>query len=292
MENAEFVTVNGIKTRYFEGGSGEALVLIHGGQFGSYYSADHWSLIFDALCADFRVYAFDKLGQGFTDNPRSDADYTMTAVINHLYGFLRAMGIEKATLLGHSRGALPAARIAVDHPEMVKALIVLDSNTLPPDDTSTSANFYQKLDEGAPPVPNREFVCREPEANSHSKSHLTDEFAEAMLKIALLPKTMEARHKMTRLAGAQLLPEIRSKKYETLDLIKAGHLKAPTLIVWGLNDPSASVKLGLVLLQLIGSVVDRTHLHVFNHAGHYLFRERPVELHRLITGFVKHSTST
>ena len=92
---------------------------------------------------------------------------------------------------------------------------------------------------------------------------------------------------MTHLATGQLLPEIRSKKYETLDLIKAGRLKAPTLIVWGLNDPSASVKLGLDLLQLIGPVVDRTQLHVFNHAGHYLFREYPEELHSLIVNFVK-----
>lgn len=291
MENAKFVTVDGIKTRYFEGGSGEALVLIHGGQFGSYYSADHWSLNFNALCTDFHVYAFDKLGQGFTDNPKSEDDYTMRAVIDHAYGFLRAVGIQRATLIGHSRGALPAARIAVDYPEMVKAIVILDSNTLPADDPSTPVDFYPKLDEGAPPVPNREFVCREPEANSYSRSHITDDFAEAMLTIALLPKIMEARQKMARLAGSQLLPEIRSKKYETLDLIKSGRLKAPTLIVWGLNDPSASVKLGMDLLQLIGSVVDRTQLHVFNHTGHYLFRERPEELHRLITGFVKHSTS-
>ncbi len=287
MENAKFVTVDGIKTRYFEGGSGDALVLIHGGQFGSYYSADYWGLNFEAFCADFHVYAFDKLGQGFTDNPKNDADYTMSAVIDHTDGFIRTMGIEKAVLLGHSRGALPAARIAVDHPDMVKALIILASNTLAADDSSTPMNFYTKLDEGAPPVPNREFVCRESVANSYSKDHITDDFAEAMLKIALLPKTLEARMKMSRLAASQLLPEIRNKKYETLDQIKDGRLKAPTAMVWGLNDPSASVKLGMDLLQLIGSVVDRTQLHVVNHAGHYLFRERPEEFHRLVISFVK-----
>ena len=111
MQNAKFVTVDGSKTRYFEGGNGETLVLISGGSFGSYYSADHWSLNFDELSKRFRVCAFDKLGMGYTDNPKSDADYTMSAVIDHAYGFLRAIGINKATLVGHSRGALPAARI-------------------------------------------------------------------------------------------------------------------------------------------------------------------------------------
>lgn len=289
MENAKFITIDGIKTRYFDGGSGETLVLISGGSFGSYYSADHWSLNFDELCGYFHVYAFDKLGQGFTDNPGSEADYTMTAVIEHAYGFLRAIGIDRATLVGHSRGALLAARIAVDYPEMVKTLIILGSSTLPAEDPSTPMDFYKKLDENAPPVPDREFVRREAEANSYSKDHITDSFVEAMLKIALLPKLMEAKKKMIHLSDTHFLPDARKKKYETLDLIKTKPLKVPTLIVWGLNDPSAPVKLGMDLLRHIGSVVHRTQLHIFNHAGHYTFREHPRELHRLIIEFVRNA---
>ncbi len=71
MEKPKFRNVDGIRTRYYEAGIGEPLVLIHGGSFGSYYSADHWSLNFDGLSKHFHVYAFDKLGQGYTDNPRS-----------------------------------------------------------------------------------------------------------------------------------------------------------------------------------------------------------------------------
>ena len=287
MKNAKFVTVNGIKTRYFEGGSGETLVLISGGSFGSYYSADHWSLNFDDLCERFHVYAFDKLGMGFTDNPKSDAEYTMSAVIDHTYGFIHAMGIGSATVVGHSRGALPAARMAVDYPDMIKALIILPSSTLPADDPSTPSDFYKKIDMAVPPVPDQKYVRWEPEANSYSKDHITDDFVEAMLKIALLPKTMEAKKTMANVSDTVFLPDARKKKYETLDLIKAGRLKAPTLLVWGLNDPSAPVKLSLDLVRLIGSVVDRTRLHLINHAGHYVFREHPRELHRLIIDFVK-----
>lgn len=287
MENAKFVTVNGIKTRYFEGGSGEALVLISGGSYGSYYSADHWSLNFDELCERFHVYAFDKLGMGFTDNPASDSGYTMSAVIDHVYGFVRAMGIDRAIVAGHSRGALPAARMAVDFPEMIKALIVLPTSTLPAEDPSTPSDFYKKIDVAVPPVPDRKYVRWEPEANSYSPGHITEDFVEAMLKIALLPKTTEAKKRMAAISDTVFLPDARKKKYETLELIKAGRLKAPTLIVWGLNDPSAPVKLGLDLARLIGSVVDRTRFHVINQAGHYVFREHPRELHRLINDFVK-----
>jgi 2-hydroxy-6-oxonona-2,4-dienedioate hydrolase len=287
MKQAKFVTVDGIKTRYFEAGSGENLVLVSGGSFGSYYNAYHWSLNFADLCSHFHVYALDKLGQGFTDNPKRDSDYTITAVIDHVYGFLQALDIKRATLVGHSRGALAVARIAVDHPELVKTLVILGSSTLPAEDPLTPPDFYKKLNENPPPIPDREFVRREPEANSYSNSHIKEDFVDAMLEIALLPKQQEARDKMERLSDDVFLPDVRRKKYETLDLISAGRLQAPTIIIWGFNDPSAPVKLGLDLFNLVSSVVDQSQLHVFNHAGHYVFREHAPEVNQLITNFAQ-----
>jgi 2-hydroxy-6-oxonona-2,4-dienedioate hydrolase len=287
MDNAKFVTLDGVRTRYFEAGKGDDLVLIHGGKFGTFYSAYHWSLNFHELSKHFHVYAFDKLGMGDTDNPKSDADYTMAAVIDHAWQFVRTLGIKNATLAGHSRGALPAARIAVDHPELVKALVIFDSNTLPAEDPSMSYDFYTKLEIGAPPIADREFILREPIANSYSQEHISEDFIAEMLRIGRLPRTIEARKKMEHFLEAVFLPSMRDKKYETLKLIEAGCLKAPTLIIWGVNDRSSPMKLGIDLLQVIGSVVDRTEFHAFNHAGHYVFREHAHEVNQLITHFVK-----
>ena len=224
---------------------------------------------------------------GDTDNPKSDADYTMAAVIEHAWAFVRTLGIKNATLAGHSRGALPAARIAVDHPELVKALVIFDSNTLPAEDPSMSYDFYTKLEVGAPPIPDREFILREPLANSYSQEHVSEDFIEEMLRIGRLPRTIEARKKMEHFLEAVFLPSMREKKYETLKLIEDGGLKAPTLIIWGVNDQSSPMKLGINLLQVIGSVVPRTEFHAFNHAGHYVFREHAQKVNQLITNFVK-----
>lgn len=289
MKDPKFIDVDGIKTRYFEAGKGEPLLFIHGGHFGSYYSAYHWNLNFDDLSAHFHVYALDKIGQGHTDNPKSDADYTMTKTIEHVYQFIRAVGIQKAVLMGHSRGALPAARIAADHPELVKAVVIVDTNTLAADHPSTPTNFYTKLDENAPPTPDEEFVRREPEANSYSKAHITPDFVAEMLSIARLAKIQEAKKKMEHLLNRQFLPDAKKKKYETLDMIRDGRLKAPTLILWGLNDPSAPIVLGHQLFQHIAYAVPRTQFHVFNHAGHYVFREHARELDRVIVDFVQAS---
>jgi len=287
MNNAKFITLDGIKTRYFEAGQGDDLVLIHGGKYGTFYSAYHWSLNFHELSKHFHVYAFDKLGMGDTDNPKSDADYTMAAVIEHAWAFVKALGIKNATFAGHSRGALPAARIAVDHPELVKALVIFDSNTLPAEDPSMSYDFYTKLEVGAPPIPDREFILREPIANSYSQAHISEDFIREMLRIGRLPRTLEARKKMETFLEAVFLPSMREKKYETLKLIQAGRLKAPTLIIWGVNDQSSPMKLGLELLQVIASVVPRTEFHAFNQAGHYVFREHAGQVNQLITNFVK-----
>jgi 2-hydroxy-6-oxo-6-(2'-carboxyphenyl)-hexa-2,4-dienoate hydrolase len=286
MDNANFVDLDGVRTRYFEAGKGDNLVLIHGGKFGTFYSAYHWSLNFHELSKHFHVYAFDKLGMGDTDNPKSDADYTMGAVIDHAWAFIRTLEIKAVTLAGHSRGALPAARIAVDHPELVKALVIFDSNTLPAEDPSMSYDFYTKLEIGAPPIPDRAFILKEPIANSYSEEHISEDFVQEMLRIGRLPKTIEARKKMEPFLEAVFLPSMREKKCETLKLIEAGRLKAPTLIIWGVNDQSSPMKLGINLLQVIGKVLDRTEFHAFNHAGHYVFREHAQKVNLLITSFV------
>ncbi|MBI2822858.1 MAG: alpha/beta hydrolase [Acidobacteria bacterium] len=282
----KFVGVDGIRTRYFEGGSGEALVLIHGGRYGSVsYSANVWSLNFDALCRHFHVYAFDKLGMGYTDNPRSGADYTMAAFIRHAYGFLQAMGITKTHLLGHSMGAMVAARIAIEHPEMTGGLVVLDSKALAPDDPSAPEDFYVRLEEDAPAEPTREFVRAEPDANSYSNAHVTGDYVDEILRVARLPKLAECKEK-ARLTRVTYLAEVRDLKNQTLGEIRAGRLKAPTLIIWGFNDPSAPLILGQRLMEVILPSVPRAGFHVFNRSGHYTFREHAQEVNRLVADFI------
>ena len=286
MKDPKFIDVDGIDTRYFEAGRGTPLLLIHGGTFGNYYNAYHWSLNFDALSDHFQVFALDKLGMGYTGNPERDADYTMARTTDHIAGFMRTVGIDGAVLVGHSRGALPAARIAVDLPDLVKALVIVDSNTLAADHPSTPKNFYKILNENPGGRPDEAFVRLEPEANSFSRGHITADFVDALLKIARLEKTQQARTAMLDRVDQQFRADVQIVKYETLDAIRAGRLKAPTLVVWGLNDPSAPVALGYELFQHIALALPQTQLHVFNQAGHYVYREHAAQLNQLIVDFV------
>ena len=304
MGQAKFVDVEGIRTRYFEGGSGEAVLLVHGAQFGSAAgSADNWMPIFPRLAEHFHVFAVDKLGMGLTDNPATDEDYTMQATVQHLYRFLERLGIDQVHLVGHSRGGLPVARIAIDHPERVKTLTIFDSNTLAPVDPPTSPT---RLPPPGPP-PSKESI-RQALLSSDStfnKDFITDEYVEAQLKVASHPKIREAAEKFEELRKrfVELHPEkvkerpalsrnrgtgwwMYEVKDETLEMIRAGRLQTPTLIIWGFNDPSATYQMGVDLFQLISPFVDRAQLHFLNRSGHFPFHEYPGTVTDLMVGFL------
>ena len=128
------IDVDGIGTRYYEAGSGDPLVLVYGGNFGtsdSGSSAYTWSRNWRALAEHHRVIMPDKLGQGHTDNPKND-DYTMRAVVQHLAGFLGAMKLPPVHLVGHSRGGYAAARVTLEHHDRVRSLSLVNSGTLSP----------------------------------------------------------------------------------------------------------------------------------------------------------------
>ena len=151
MTGEKFVDVDGIRTRYFEKGAGEIVVLFHGGSFGSTTSADSaddWDLNFDGLARWFRVFAVDKLGQGYTDNPAND-DYTMDAVVRHAAGTLHALGIAGAHLVGHSRGGYLVCRLTVERPELVKTCTIVGSNTCAPGTGRNDFRVRQYAEAGA-----------------------------------------------------------------------------------------------------------------------------------------------
>ena len=305
MGKAKTIVVDGITTSYFEGGSGEAMVLVHGGSFGSVVSANCWSPIFDDLTAHFHVYVIDKLGQGYTDNPANDADYTMMAVARHIHRFMETLGIQKVHLVGHSRGALPAARIATDHPEMIENLILFNSGTLARDDStprSPNPSGAAGATRAEPPPPTRETIRQAllSNPNTYHKGYVTDDYVEEELRVALLPKLKEAQKRMTRLTSewVEQNPETprgrgswwySQMKRETYERIQAGRLTSPTLIIWGFNDPSAPAELATNLYNKIAAVQDRAELHFFNQSGHYAFQEFPRETADLMVSFIRNA---
>lgn len=281
------IDVEGVRTRYYEAGAGEPLVLLHGGHFGFIDSLDCWSLNFAGLAEHFHVYAPDKLGQGFTDNPKREADYTFEALLQHTVGWFRALGITQAHVLGHSRGGLLVAALALEYSELAKTVLIVDSGTLAPGDPRhLLGTFYEEIERRIPPgLPTRETVRMEPDANSYSTEHVTDDFVARYLEIALLAKTQEAQRRMKTLSDSIWTPSLQRKKAQSLRMIDERGMPAPTLVIWGFDDPSAPLRLGVGLFERICARTPYAEFHVLNQAGHYCFREHPHEFNRLLRSF-------
>ena len=114
-----YADVNGLSLYYEEHGTGEPLVLLHGG-FGA---AEVMQPIIPALAAGRRVIAVDLQGHGHTGDidrplrPEHMAD-DIAALIAHL-------GLERADVMGYSLGGTVALRTAIQHPERVRRLVVV-----------------------------------------------------------------------------------------------------------------------------------------------------------------------
>lgn len=286
MKDPLFVDVDGARTRYYSAGEGNPVVLVHGGHFGLRSSAEDWELNFDRLAEHHRVVALDKLGMGFTDNPKSDDDYIIESHATHLHAFLNALDLEEAHLVGHSRGGYAVTRVALDHPSRVRTLTVVSSSSV----TNPFNPIYGEWRQQAATMEEREAVRFLIAANSYSDAHITERMVDVGVEIGQLEKTIEAKQRMEQglydVFKADLLERVEKIKKE----IAEGGLTMPTLVMWGFNDPSATIeRCAKPAIDLFFAGVERCEMHILGQAGHYCFREQPEAFSRTLLDFIYRS---
>jgi len=113
----DFKTV--MKLNYKKLGEGPALIIVH----GLYGSLDNWLTIAKELSKNFEVFIVDQRNHG--NSPHADS-HTYLDLKNDLLEFMDDHKINKAVLLGHSMGGKTVMLFAVDYPERVSSLLVVD----------------------------------------------------------------------------------------------------------------------------------------------------------------------
>lgn len=106
----KFVAVDGVRLHYIERGEGPVIVLLHGN--GTMARDFVLSGVFNLLCRDHRVIAFDRPGFGFSNRPR-DRIWTAEAQAGLLAQALRQLEVRRAVIVGHSWGTLVAMSMAL-----------------------------------------------------------------------------------------------------------------------------------------------------------------------------------
>jgi len=126
-EDGRFIELRGIQVHYKARGSGEPSMILMHGFLSSTFS---WREVIGPLSETGRVVAFDRPAFGLTERPDAwggenpyTADFAMALTLD----LMDALSVERAVLVGNSAGGALAARQALEHPERVQALILVDA---------------------------------------------------------------------------------------------------------------------------------------------------------------------
>ena len=121
----QYVAVRSARVHYEHWGDhGTPVVLVP----GAFEPSVVWSLVGPLLGKDHEVYALDLPGYGYT---RYDGPMTLRGQAAVLDGFIKALGLVRPLLVGHSMGAAVAARVALDDPGAVGGVVFADGDALP-----------------------------------------------------------------------------------------------------------------------------------------------------------------
>ena len=108
-----------MKLAYQETGEGEAIIILHG-LFGS---SDNWLSVAKELSENYKVYLLDLRNHG--DSPHTE-EFTYAAMAEDIAEFVQQHQIKDPIVVGHSMGGKTAMRFSVEHPELLKKLVVVD----------------------------------------------------------------------------------------------------------------------------------------------------------------------
>ena len=222
-----FVTVQGMQVHLRDEGprnDPEPIVLIHGTS-ASLHTWDGWT---EALKSQRRVIRMDLPGFGLT-GPAPDGDYRMTRYADFIAALLDQLGVRRAVLAGNSLGGGIAWRTAVQHPERVSRLVLVDASGYPLQSTSVPLGFRLAQIEWLKPVMSQLLPRRMIE------SSVRNVYADPA---KVTPELVDRYHELTLRAGNRESLTQRMKLRET-DAQSAGLIKTiqqPTLIVWGAQD--------------------------------------------------------
>lgn len=205
-----YVRVGPHRIHYLDGGEGPPLLIVHG--VGS--SAGDAAPLFRALKQRRRVIAVDLLGYGDSDKPH-DASYSVAMQAELVRGFMDAVQLRNPDVLGISLGGWITLKLAAEHPERVRRLVLVSSAGLQFPTTLTETAFSAaNLDE-----------LRASLARQTDRAGLVPEFVLRDLLRRSKAKTWINRRSMaSALTGHDLLDR------------KLQRVQMPVLLVWGTAD--------------------------------------------------------
>jgi pimeloyl-ACP methyl ester carboxylesterase len=253
--NKSTLVVDGTQVEMFSGGSGPAVVFLHGAGGNAGWQAWH-----EELARDYTVYAPSQPGFNGTECP--EWVYTITDVAHFNRAMVQQLGLEQYVLMGSSMGGWAAAEMAAMCHHNLRGLVLVDAAGIKPVKgeiaeifmVSAQTRLKQRFYDPAQ-VPNYEHYTRPLTPEEQTIEHGNREMA-------------------SRLCWRPYLHNLSLPYY-------LRKVPTPSLIVWGRQDAIVPVECG----ELFQQALPNATLKVIEHCGHSPANEKPQEFLHAVTEF-------
>lgn len=257
--SVQFVDAGGVKTRALIAGEGEDVIMMHG--TSGHLEAFSRNIV-EHVNAGFKCHAIDALGHGYTDKP--DYNFEIPKYAKHVLDYMDAQGIEKVHFAGESLGGWTAGYIAIHHPERVKSLQMIAAGG-----TKANPEVMTRIKESTTRA-----IMENDISLTRDRLHLlmfdgekdvSEELVDVRYAIYHNPEFQNNKHNLL------CLQEMEIRKRNMLTSEDLNKIIAPTLIIWGRQNPFGEVPEA----HKMHNDIKGSTLELYEKCGHWPQHERP-----------------
>jgi len=277
----KYVSVDGLKLRYIEEGSGPSVLFLHGASLGS--SADVFLRNLGPFAkAGFRAVSFDLPGFGLSDIPEKQSTAQQR---NSIPKFIDAAGLGKTALIAHSRSGGFAVQLALEDSSRYSHVIILGTGSLLPLQTEAQVGRYEAVQARV----DKEMAQKEPTLEDARKLLQADTFNHSLISeedVAVRYSRMigrnfqahQERQNHDAPAGSAAPAKPAKPLWERL-----ADLKMPLLMIFGREDRAHAGERA----ELLKKQQPQINLHIVNGCKHMVHWDAFDDLMRLGVPFLK-----
>ena len=283
---SDYVRVGRLKIHQTTGGSGPPIVFVHGLGSSGYIE---WRFVLRHFARSHRVIAPDLPGFGRTDKPRS-ARYGIPYFARTLDRYLDAVGVERAVVVGTSMGGRVALEVALQYPERVERLVLVNALGLGrpqvqffyplmmlPRVGEAAMGFARQAVHRVPPGVIRRWAGRY--AGSTDVDRTMDDTYLADLREMMAAEGYAEAYLAT--VRSMATPGALFGRHDLTARLR--EIAVPVLIVWGAEDPLFP----LAHAHRAHAALPGSRLAVIEGAGHTPQADRPDEFNRVLERFLR-----
>lgn len=266
----DFVDAGGIRTRALIAGDGPDVFALHG--TSGHLEAFSRNIV-PHVKAGYRLHAIDALGHGYTDKPNER--YEVFKYGEHILRYMDALGIEKADFIGESLGGWTSGWLAIHHADRVRTVQLVAAGG-----TKADPAVMQRIKESTTKAVQTDDICL-----TRDRLHLLMFDPQENVSEELVEIRHAIYHQpdfVANIANLLSLQEMHVRQRNLLRPEDLAKIAAPTLVVWGTNNPFGGVAEATAMHENIPG----SQLEIFNECGHWPQHEHADRYNQLSIDFL------